>query len=109
VSSKETQVFDGFIEHEPFYFKSYDKIIGRATNLHQLWMELERLAEENPGALKYHLEEGHIVRWLEFSNEKELASELRGVKDVKEVRVKVTTYLQTRRRRIGNRPTHSRG
>jgi hypothetical protein len=101
-------IFDGFTEHEPFYFKSYDKIIGRATNIHQLWMEIERLTTEDPNALEYHLKEGHIVQWLECSNEKGLASELRGVKNAKEARSKVASYLQVKRRRIGNKPERAK-
>lgn len=100
MSSAEIEVFDGFVEHRPFYFKSYDRIIGTARNIHDLWLQIERLAVENPAALEYHLKEGHIVRWLEDSNERELAEQLRGVEQVQEARQSVSDHYSARRRQF---------
>mgnify|MGYP001626421121 FL=1 len=66
---------------EPFYFKSFDRVIGVAHNLNELRSEFERLLNVDPKALEYHLREGHIVRWLEYIGEIELASKLIGVSD----------------------------
>ena len=102
MSSGKIEVFDGFVEHPPFYFKSYDIIIGAARNIHDLWLQIEKLAVENPAALEYHLKEGHIVRWLEDSNERELAEQLRGVEKVQEATVRVTAYYSANRRCLVN-------
>jgi hypothetical protein len=62
-----------------FYFLSYGRKIGEAKNLRELVGEMRRLEYEDPAALRYHLIEGHIVRWLRSINEAELAEELDGV------------------------------
>lgn len=105
MSPDEIEAFDGFVEHRPFYFKSYDRTIGVARNIHDLWLQIEKLALENPPALKYHLKEGQIVRWLEDSNETELAEKLRGVENVQEARFRVSTYYSARHRHFV-RPRH---
>ena len=74
---------------EPFYFKSYDKVIGVARNLQELDKEMKRLARENTSALEYHLASGHIARWLEYANERELACQLGGITKVQEA-VRIT-------------------
>ena len=63
---------------EPFYFMSYDRVIGVARNVNDLREELARLSEENPEALEYHIKQGQIASWLNYANEKELAEELKG-------------------------------
>ena len=65
-----------------FYFISYDKVIGSANNLKDLLSEMRRLEYEDPRALRYHLVEGHITSWLRSINEKELAEELRWVRNI---------------------------
>ena len=82
------------LDVEPFYFKSYGRTIGVARNVGDLREELGRLAEENPDAVAYHLRQGHIVRWLEYANQKELAEQLRNVEKVDEARLMVDRYLE---------------
>ncbi len=65
-----------------FYFVSYGRKIGEAKNLKELIGEMRRLEYEDPAALRYHLMEGHIVHWLRFINEAELAEELDGVGNI---------------------------
>ena len=77
----------------PFYFKSYDIVIGVACNVAELQRELVRLAQENPAALEFHLREGHIVGWLESLNEVWLAEELKRVRTAEEARVWARKYL----------------
>ena len=48
---------------EPFYFKRYDMVIGKAEDLSELRKELERLRIEDPLAVLYHIREGHISMW----------------------------------------------
>ncbi|ABW01969.1 hypothetical protein [Caldivirga maquilingensis] len=64
---------------EPFYFKSFDKVIGVAHNASELANEFKRLLGSNEEALEYHLREGHIVQWLRYIGEDELAGKLHGV------------------------------
>lgn len=82
---------------QPFYFKSYDKIIGIARNTTELHKELTRLADVDPAALEYHVKEGHIAQWLAYANELELAKELKGVKSIEQAQMRVGRYLDSRR------------
>ena len=90
---------------EPFYFKSYDRIIGVARNLNELQTELARLALENLTALEYHLSAGHIVEWLEHSNEKGLAAELKGAGSLGEAQIIISDYLETKSKAALSKPS----
>ncbi len=72
------------MSHEPFYFKSYERVVGVAHDLKELVREMDRLAKEDRGCVEYHLKEGHISAWLDYIGEKTLAKELRRVKSVEE-------------------------
>ncbi|MGC8566320.1 MAG: hypothetical protein ACP5I6_03995 [Caldisphaera sp.] len=80
-------------EKEPFLFKSFDKVIGIAHNLNELKNEMERLSNLDPSAVNYHLKEGHIVNWLKYLGEEEIAKKLEGIDNVKEA-LNVLTYKQ---------------
>ena len=69
------------VKKEPFYFKSYDRVIGVAHDVRELLREMKRLANEDRAALEYHLSQGHIVAWLYYLGENGLAKRLEGVKD----------------------------
>lgn len=60
--------------HEPFYFKSYDRVIGIARDEVELLSEMERLSGVDPAALEYHLSQGHIASWLSYIGRQDLAS-----------------------------------
>ncbi|MUM65215.1 hypothetical protein D1867_08200 [Acidianus infernus] len=77
---------------EPFYFKSYDKVIGIAHNVEELEKEMERLTKDDPAALEYHLKEGHIVAWLNYIGEKGLAEILKGVSKPEEALARIKEY-----------------
>ncbi len=77
---------------EPFYFKSYDRVIGKASDLKELERELERLSKEDPACVEWHLKEGHLVAWLNYIGEKGLAEMLRGVTSVREALARVREY-----------------
>ena len=64
---------------QPYYFTSYDRVIGVAGNIRELDMEMKRLSREDRACLEFHLSSGYIVRWLEYANEPELAKDLNGV------------------------------
>jgi hypothetical protein len=80
-------------EREPFYFKSYDRVIGVAHDVKELASEMERLAKEDPAALEYHLREGHIVAWLNYIGEARLAEALKGVSEPREALSRVKAFL----------------
>lgn len=62
---------------EPFYFKRYDMVIGKAENLSELRKELERLRIEDPLAVLYHIREGHISMWLAATGNMEIADAIK--------------------------------
>jgi hypothetical protein len=67
---------------EPFYFKSYERVVGIAHDVRELLREMRRLSVEDRACVEYHLREGHITQWLEYLGERELANEFKNVKDV---------------------------
>ena len=69
------------VNKEPFYFKSYDRVIGVAHDVRELLREMKRLINEDRAALEYHLSQGHIVAWLRYLGEEGLARKLEGVGD----------------------------
>ncbi|WP_054845478.1 hypothetical protein [Sulfuracidifex tepidarius] len=77
---------------EPFYFKSYEKVVGVAHNVEELKEEMTRLYKNDPACVEYHLREGHIVAWLGYIGEKGLAEMLKGVTDVKEAITRIDEY-----------------
>ena len=79
----------------PFYFKSYDRVIGVAHDVKELASEMESLAKEDPAALEYHLREGHITAWLSYIGEARLAESLRGVSDPREAVSRVKAFLSS--------------
>jgi hypothetical protein len=79
---------------EPFYFRSYDRVIGVAQDIPELAKEMKRLASEDPRAVEYHLSSGHIVQWLDYLGEKDLAKELMGVNSTEEALRRIDKQLQ---------------
>lgn len=88
-----------------FYFRSYDRIIGKASDVRELEREISRLAWENPEAVAYHLSQGHIASWLESIGEVELAHDLRHATTIYDAQMKIEKYIErstvTRRMQIG--------
>ncbi|MEM4096148.1 MAG: hypothetical protein QXO43_03895 [Metallosphaera sp.] len=84
---------------EPFYFKSYEKVIGQARNVNDLETELIRLSKEDPACVEYHLKEGHIVAWLNYIGEKGLAEILKGVSNPKEALSRIVEFKAIQRSR----------
>jgi dTDP-4-dehydrorhamnose reductase len=82
------------LQVNPFYFMSYDRVIGVAHDTNELAREMKRLSKENPAAVEYHLENGHIVQWLDYAGERELARELVGVTNVEEAQRKIEKQAQ---------------
>lgn len=39
---------------EPFYFKSYDRVVGIARDVSELEKEMSRLTREDPACVEYH-------------------------------------------------------
>jgi len=86
---------------EPFYFKSYEKVVGVAHDVKELETELERIGKENPACVNWHLQQGHIVSWLKYMGENTLAEMLKDVKDWKEALARIRDYyaIQQKARR----------
>ncbi|EWG06590.1 MAG: Hypothetical Protein ASUL_08714 [Candidatus Aramenus sulfurataquae] len=77
---------------EPFYFKSYERVVGKASDVKELERELERLSKEDPACVEWHLKEGHLVAWLNYIGERGLAEILKGVTSAKEALARVREY-----------------
>ncbi|EZQ11039.1 MULTISPECIES: hypothetical protein [Acidianus] len=78
---------------EPFYFRSYNKVVGIAHDVKELKSEIERLGKKDSACVEYHLKEGHIVNWLNYINERGLAEMLKGVSSYKEASSRIGEYL----------------
>jgi len=81
------------LKFEPFYFTSYDRVIGIAGNIRELDLEMKRLSREDRPCLEYHLASGNVVSWLEYMEEPELAMELRGIVNADEAILIVEKYV----------------
>ncbi|BDB97489.1 hypothetical protein [Saccharolobus caldissimus] len=77
---------------EPFYFKSYEKIVGIAHNVQELEKEIVRIGTTDPACVNWHLEQGHIVSWLKYIGNNTLAEMLKGVKDWREALARIRDY-----------------
>jgi hypothetical protein len=84
------------MERQKFYFRSYDRVIGEASDLRELGAEIRRLSEENSKAVEYHLREGHISQWLEFVGEPALSARLRGAKSARDAEAIMENYWQSK-------------
>jgi len=62
------------------FFKSYGQVIGLATDVESLAVELERLLPKYPEALEEQLRNGEMANWLFSIDEAELANELKGIR-----------------------------
>ncbi len=78
---------------QPFYFTSYDRVIGVAGNIRELDLEMKRLSREDRASVEYHLASGNIVRWLQYANEPELAKDLTGVANADDAINMIEKYL----------------
>ncbi len=84
---------------EPFYFKSYDKILATANNVNELLAAMEKLLKENPESLKYHLNNKDIYAWLNYTGEKKLASKLKNIEDPENAISSIKSYLNPKPKR----------
>jgi hypothetical protein len=96
---------------EPFYFRRYDIVIGKAENLEELKRELERLRMEDPSAVLYHIKEGHISMWLAATGKKELADAIKPSMSIEEtIRVLSRPSKTTKAgQKAGNNPGRKTG
>ncbi|EHP70125.1 hypothetical protein MetMK1DRAFT_00006270 [Metallosphaera yellowstonensis MK1] len=78
---------------EPFYFKSYDRVVGVARDERELETEIMRIGSQDPACVNYHLREGHIVSWLNYVGNRTLAEMLKGVSDYREALARMRDYF----------------
>ena len=98
------------VKKEPFYFRSYDRVIGVARDVRELLREMKRLINEDRAALEYHLSQGHIVAWLRYLGEEGLAKKLEGAGDAERAVRVVEEHLELTmippRTKTRKRPKH---
>ncbi len=70
---------------EPFYFKSYDRIVGKAETPMELLSEMKRLENTDPFCVEYHVREGHISIWLKEAERPDLSVKIESARDPKVV------------------------
>jgi hypothetical protein len=80
-------------EIQPFCFTSYGTVIGKASSVPELYQEMKKLAKDNRPCLEYHLVQGHLVSWLDYAQEQELAKELSGIRNIESALVLVERHL----------------
>lgn len=90
---------------EPFYFKSYDRIVGSAETPRELLNEMKRLENEDPSCVEYHVREGHISTWLKETGRENLFMKIENIKDPKSV----IDILETEVMKEGHHAQHGRG
>ncbi|QKR00151.1 hypothetical protein GWK48_06985 [Metallosphaera tengchongensis] len=93
---------------EPFYFKSYEKVIGKASDVNELEREMGRLVREDPACVEWHLKQGHLVNWLNYIGERGLAEMLKGVSNPKEALSRIVEYRAMTPRREQRRKGRSK-
>ncbi len=90
---------------EPFYFKSYERIVGKAETPVELLNEMKRLENVDPFCVEYHVREGHISTWLKGSGRPDLAMKIENVEDPKVV----ITIIEAEVGKQGHGPQHRKG
>lgn len=78
---------------EPFYFMSYDRVVAVVADLRELNEKMPTLVRQDRPCVEYHLAQGHLVNWLEYINEPDLARDLSGVSDAKEALLVVEKHV----------------
>ncbi len=69
---------------EPFYFKSFDRVIGISCDLPGLYYTMNCLLFYDRAAIEYHIKQGHIANWLDYIGEHELSALIKGAKNSEE-------------------------
>lgn len=90
---------------EPFYFKSYDRIVSKAETPTELLSEMKKLENTDPFCVEYHVREGHISTWLKGSGRPDLAVKIESVGDPKVV----INILEAEIGKQGRSPQHRKG
>lgn len=79
---------------EPFYFKSFERVIGIACDVPGLYYTIKCLSVYDKAAVEYHLKEGHIADWLDYAGENEISELIRNSKSVDEVIKILEPYVE---------------
>ena len=93
---------------EPFYFKSYERVVGTAHDVRELETEIERIGKQDPACVNWHLQQGHIVSWLKYIGEGTLAEMLKDVADWREAVARIRDYYAIQQRTRRTRRSTSR-
>lgn len=79
---------------EPFYFKSFERVIGIACDVPGLYYSIMCLSKYDKAAVEYHLKQGHIADWLDYIGEHELSQLIRKTKSVEDAIEILEAYLK---------------
>ncbi len=79
---------------EPFYFKSFERVIGIACDLPGLYYTMKCLSMYDKQAIEYHIKQGHIANWLDYTGNHELSKLMANVKSVEEALSILEQYLK---------------
>ncbi|BCU66932.1 hypothetical protein HS7_03690 [Sulfolobales archaeon HS-7] len=77
---------------QPFYFKSYDRIVSEVHDVNELKEKLEEIGKSDPACVNWHLSQGHISAWLHYIGEHGLAEVLRNVNDYREAVSRINEF-----------------
>ncbi|MGC8506015.1 MAG: hypothetical protein ACP5NK_04835 [Thermoplasmata archaeon] len=86
---------------DAFEFKKYNSTVATAKNLDELKEQMEKFRNSDPSLVNWHLEQGHIQKWLEYAGYRDAAEKLNGVKSVDEA-LRVLSSSATRSRSGGS-------
>jgi len=82
---------------DPFYFKSYDRLIGVACDLESLVTEMKCLSDYDYDAVNYHILNGHISMWLNYMGFPELAEDVKTASSPEEAIKMVKSFKKVKR------------
>jgi hypothetical protein len=89
---------------DPFYFKSYDRLIGVACDLESLVTEMKCLSDYDYDAVNYHILNGHISMWLNHMGFPELAQDVKTASSPKEAIKMIKSFKKVKRGMGSNVP-----
>ena len=82
---------------DPFYFKSYDRLIGVACDLESLVTEMKCLSDYDYDAVNYHILNGHISTWLNYMGFPELAEDVKTASSPEEAIKMIKSFKKVKR------------
>ncbi len=79
---------------EPFYFKSFERVIGVACDVPGLYYTIKCLSVYDRPAVEYHIKQRHIADWLDYIGNHELSKMMNNAESVEEAIAILEQYLK---------------